>query len=104
MRGINKRTKALATSAAVKRRVYERDNGCCVLCGSPYGIPNAHYISRAQGGLGIEENVLTMCLICHRKYDQTAQREEIRSELRGYLRACYPGWDEGQLVYQKYGG
>ena len=37
---MHKRTKALAISKAVKAAVYARDGGCCVLCGSPYGIPN----------------------------------------------------------------
>ena len=53
---MNKRTKALAISPAVKRRVLERDKGACVLCGRP-GDPVCHFISRAQGGLGIEENI-----------------------------------------------
>lgn len=33
------------------------------MCGSSYAMPNAHYIARAQGGLGIEENIVTLCLI-----------------------------------------
>lgn len=99
---MNKRTKALAISQAVKRKVYERDNGCCVLCGSPYGQPNAHYISRAQGGLGIAENIVTLCWDCHRAYDQTSARYEIRDELRTYLQSKYPEWDEQKLYYRKW--
>lgn len=98
----SRRTKALEISAAVKRHVYERDKGCCVLCGSPNGLPNAHYIGRAQGGLGIEKNVVTLCPECHREYDQTARREEIRQELRDYLRGFYPDWDENELIYRKW--
>ena len=40
------------------------------------GEPNMHYISRAQGGLGIEENVVTGCQECHHEYDNGAKREQ----------------------------
>lgn len=99
---MNKRTKALAISAAVKRHVYERDGGRCVLCGSIYGLPNAHYISRAQGGLGIEKNVVTLCPECHREYDQTEARPEIKDELQKYLCSRYPNWNETDLIYKKW--
>lgn len=97
----SKRTKALEISPTVKRRVYERDNGCCVLCGSPNGLPNAHYIGRAQSGPGIEKNIVTLCPECHRKYDHTALRKRIRAELREYLKGCYPDWNENELYYKK---
>lgn len=99
---MHKRTKALAISKAVKAAVYARDGGCCVLCGSPYGIPNAHYISRAQSGLGIEENIVTLCDNCHREYDQGYHRQEIREELREYLKKQYPDWDESKLAHDKW--
>jgi len=90
----------LAISPAVKRRVLERD-GFCVLCGSADGQPNAHYISRARGGLGIEENVLTLCWKCHMRYDQTVERKALRVLFRQYLQSKYPDWDETKLVYKK---
>ena len=98
---MHKRAKALSISKSVKDAVWKRDGGCCVLCGSPRSQPNAHYISRAQGGLGIERNIVTLCLNCHRRYDQTADRAEIRLDLREYLKSKHPGWDESQLIYQK---
>ena len=42
----SKRTKALSITPKVKKTVYERDGGRCVLCGSPHGLPEAHYIPR----------------------------------------------------------
>lgn len=98
----SKRTKALEISQTVKRHVYERDKGCCVLCGSPNGLPNAHYIGRAQSGLGIEKNIVTLCPECHREYDHTPARREIKPVLREYLQGCYPDWDETKLVYKKW--
>lgn len=99
---MNKRTKMLEIPRRVKERVLERDK-YCVYCGSPYGIPNAHYISRAQGGLGVEENVLTLCPECHRKYDHTEKRTEMRKVFREYLMGIYPDWDERKLFYKKGG-
>lgn len=98
------RTKALDIPGAVKDAVWERDNRCCILCGNPQAMPNAHYISRAQGGLGIEQNIVTLCMKCHRDYDQSAARQYIREELRTYLAGKYPDWDETNLIYKKYGG
>ena len=94
-------TKHLSISKAVKEAVYQRDGGCCVLCGSPHGLPNAHYIARSQGGLGIEQNVVTLCEGCHRDYDQTYKRKALREDLKAYLQSQYPGWDEQELKYRK---
>ena len=96
----SKRTKALEIPKSVKDRVYERDGGRCVLCGRP-GNPEAHYISRAHSGLGIEQNIVTLCRECHDRYDQTIERQAIRAVLADYLRSQYPDWDEAKLIYKK---
>ena len=98
---MRKATKQLSISRKVKEAVYRRDGGYCVLCGSPYGLPNAHYIARSQGGLGIEENVVTLCEQCHWEYDQSYKRKALREKLRAYLQNNYPDWDERKLIYRK---
>ena len=98
---MNKRTKSLAIPREVKEAVWERDGECCVYCGSPIASPNAHYIARSQGGLGIEENILTLCQTCHMMYDQTIKREGMRDFFRTYLKARYPDWDEQKLYYKR---
>lgn len=45
---MSKRSKACDISPKVKKKVWERDNHCCIICGSPYAMPNAHYIKRSQ--------------------------------------------------------
>ena len=105
------RTKALGITIRVKEEVADRDifDGwtCCILCGTPappynrLAFSNAHYISRAQGGLGIEENILTLCPECHYRYDQTTDRAMLKPFLGRYLKNIYPDWDESKLVYQK---
>lgn len=97
----SKRSKACDISPKVKQAVWERDGKYCVNCGSPEAMPNAHYIPRSQGGLGIEENVITLCCNCHTLYDQSSQRSEIRSKLKNYLKLLYPDWDESKLTYRK---
>lgn len=99
---VNKRAKACDISQRVKKSVWERDQGLCVLCCRP-GAPNAHFISRAHGGLGIEENVVTLCLRCHDTYDHGDRqtREYLKGRLRGYLAHIYPDWDETELIYRK---
>ena len=97
---MSKRTQALNINRETRMAVFDRDGGCCVLCGRP-GNPEAHYISRAHGGLGIEQNIVTLCRPCHRRYDQTIERDAIREILRDYLMSKYPDWDEDNLIYKK---
>lgn len=110
---MRKDTKARDFDRRAKLAIMRRDSvdgwPCCVWCGaaapsdeSPVWS-NAHYIARSQGGLGIEENGLTLCPICHRNYDQTTARKEMRDYFRGYLREQYEGWREEALVYRKGG-
>ena len=43
----SKRSKACDIPPQVKLKVFERDNGLCIICGEP-GIPNAHLVRRSQ--------------------------------------------------------
>lgn len=94
-------TKATSIPIEVKKKVYMRDGGKCVVCGKP-GLPNAHYIRRSQGGLGIEENVVTLCPECHHDYDNGFKREEIGAWLSEYLDKWYPDFPDEKRVYSKY--
>lgn len=86
----------------VKRRVWERDNERCIICGAMPANPDAHYIGRAQGGLGVEQNIVTLCRRCHSLYDQSAIRPAFRRKIREYLVERYESWDESELVYRKF--
>jgi len=97
----HRQTKATDISKAVKQLVWERDHHACILCGSRQATPNAHYISRAKGGKGVERNVVTLCGNCHREYDQSSRRQAIKQELRSYLMKIYPKWNEEELIYKK---
>jgi 5-methylcytosine-specific restriction endonuclease McrA len=95
-----KRAKACDIPQKVKNIVWERDNHCCIICGSPNAMPNAHYIPRSQGGLGIEENIVTLCLECHRRYDQSSKRPLYGEMIKEYLKRQYTNWNEKDLVYR----
>ena len=100
---MHKSTKSCDIPMSVKKRVWERDDHRCVICGSTYtAAPNAHYIPRSHLGLGIEENIVTLCLGCHCDYDNSAKRPLYAARIRDYLKMCYPDWDESKLTYKKF--
>lgn len=94
------RSKACDISAKVKKAVWERDGERCIICGTHEAMPNSHYIRRSQGGLGIEENITTMCIRCHQAFDGIA-RDRLKPKVAAYLKSKYPEWDEKKLIYRK---
>lgn len=101
---MHKRAKACDISQEVKVKVWERDKGCCIICGSPQAMPNAHYIRRSQGGLGIEQNVVTLCPDCHNEFDNGSGKcsQAIKEAVRDYLQSQYDDWNEKDLIYDKW--
>jgi len=98
----HKRTKATDIPQSVKREVYERDGGRCVICGSEHGMPEAHFVPRSRGGLGIKENIVTICRVpCHYEFDHGYRSDELHEEVRQYLISKYPDWDESKLIYRR---
>jgi len=103
----SKRTKATDISMSVKKKVWERDNGCCVICDNNYNVmPNSHYIRRSHGGLGIEQNVFTACTNftenkCHERWDRYKCTDDEIERVKNHFRMHYPNWDNMILVYKK---
>lgn len=100
MRYKTKRANATDIPIEVKLTVYERDFGRCIFCGAA-GSPNAHYISRAHGGLGVEQNIVTACVECHQKMDNGKDSKRYRERAKRYLASLYADWDESKLIYRK---
>lgn len=100
----HRRSKATDISQKVKNKVWERDNHCCILCGSPYAMPNAHFVARSHSGLGIEQNIVTLCQNCHNKYDNGDKdtRTALGYKIESYLTSCYKDWNVQDLYYKKY--
>lgn len=103
-RPVSRRAKACDIPQRVKAAVWERDGGRCVLTGETFtAAPNAHFISRAKGGLGIEKNIFTATIEAHRRFDSGGreEREAMREQVKEYLQSKYEDWDESKLVYRK---
>lgn len=103
----SKRSKATNISQKTKEIVWERDKGCCVICGNTYNVmPNSHYIRRSHGGLGIEQNIFTACTDltdnqCHSRWDKyLCSKKEIK-KVKDYFKSKYPNWREKDLYYKK---
>ena len=104
-----KKAKATDIPMSVKQKVWERDGGRCIVCGNTAAMPNAHYIPRSKGGLGIEENIVTLCTSmtpnhCHERFDKgtAKEREQLRNIIRNYLKRKYKNWNEDDLIYKKW--
>lgn len=102
----SKRTKACEISPEVRKEVEERDsiNGIprCIFCKSYQCRGEAHYIGRGQGGLGIPQNLITVCRNCHREMDNGLNTKRYREIAKEYLMSCYPDWNEKDLIYDKW--
>lgn len=89
-------------SAKVRKKVKERDSfdgaPCCIYCGNPYALQVAHVVNASQGGLGIEENGVTLCAKCHIEMDNGKDGYVIRSYAENYLKGIYEGWDRAKVV------
>ena len=98
-----KRSKTTDIPQKVKKIVWERDGGCCVVCGmNGYVMPNAHFLPRgSKGGLGIEQNIVTLCSNCHHMTDNSPRRYEYLKIIRDYLIKCYPEWEDSYIYGYK---
>ena len=99
---MHRETKFTAISPATKKKVWQRDFGRCVLCGSINAGPHCHFVRRAQGGLGTEENIWTGCQRCHEAFDSEATNGPLHARMRDYFKTLYPQWDESKLKYKKW--
>jgi len=100
----HKVTKATDIPTKLKKKVWERDNHKCIFCRTPvsWHYANSHYIKRSQLGLGIEENIMTNCERCHKLFEETSKRDQMKIQAKEYFISLYPNWNEDKLVYKKY--
>lgn len=95
------RTRACAIPKEVKLIVYERDHERCIFCGAP-GLPEAHVIPRSHGGLGVPQNIITVCRSCHDKLDNSTDRQQMLDVAVEYLGSYYPDISQTDVIYQKW--
>lgn len=104
---MHRMTKATAIPASVKEKVAKRDTidgyCCCVLCGSPEALPNAHIVRRSQGGMGIEQNIVALCPKCHYALDEGKNRDKLLEKVIEHIKQFYPDWTPESVTYKKWG-
>lgn len=100
---MHRQTKFTRITKKTKETVYNRDRCRCVICGRyvPEECASAHLIARSHGGMGIEQNIVTLCHTCHNAYDNSTERAWMRETLTEYMMNHYPDWDESKLIYRK---
>jgi 5-methylcytosine-specific restriction endonuclease McrA len=100
---MTKQTKAKQIPVSVKKKVWDRDGGECIICGNPNADPSCHYIRRSQGGLGIEQNIVTLCARHHLELDSPNSPEQklLRARVREHLEKHYPGFPDEKRIYRK---
>ena len=102
---MSKRSKACEIPQEVKKIVWLRDEEKCVCCKKwvPMYYANAHFIKRSQGGLGIPENIVTLCPKCHWEEDLGLNTKIYEEAIENHLKGIYgANWDKSKLVYKKY--
>lgn len=112
---MHKQTKQTAISARVKAAVAARAPKVPHL--HPLrrsGRPHCHVVRRSQGGMGVVENIVTLCGPCHYAFDEGLfmdrlrplgfhSQADIRAYIINYLRGFYPDWTEEKVRYHKWG-
>ena len=102
---MSKRSKACEISQKTKQIVWDRDQHKCIYCGKyvSKSCANAHFIKRSQGGLGIPENVVTLCPKCHYEEDHGQNTKDYENYIEEYLKNYYGNtWNKENLIYKKY--
>ena len=61
------KTRSRRISQSVKDKVWNRDGGCCVLCGSNENIEFDHIVPFSKGGSNTYRNIQILCESCNRK-------------------------------------
>ena len=95
------RLQATSISEKVRKEVIQRDK-CCIICGSRSFLQIAHYINRSQGGLGLKENLVLLCGLCHREADNGKNSLEVKAKVRQYLEKLYPNFTDEMRRYDKW--
>lgn len=98
----SKRSRKCDINKETKNKVWERDGHRCIICHSPFAMPSCHFIPRSKGGLGIEQNIVTLCARCHMMTDQSEHRKFMLNKIENYLMHQYKNWNKEDLIYDKY--
>lgn len=97
------RSRACDITPKVRASVLERDHHRCIICGAPR-VQLAHaFINRSHGGLGVERNLVSLCIEHHMFLDngKGEKSNSIKDSVQSYLRGHYGDIDLETLKYRK---
>lgn len=95
----SKRSQATDIPKSVKDKVWQRDEHRCIFCGSSQARPESHIIPRSSGGIGVEQNIITVCRRCHTLMDQSTKREKMVKSAMHYIENIYGNIDWSDYIY-----
>lgn len=95
----SRRSQATDISKSVKDKVWDRDCHRCIFCGSPSARPEAHIVPRSAGGVGVEQNIITVCRRCHMLLDQSTKRPKMLKQAKHYIEHIYGKIDWSEFIY-----
>ena len=97
---MSKRSKACEINQRVRAEVYMRDK-CCIICGSTSKLTIDHFISRAKSGMGLRENLVILCILCHQEMDNGKNSHEKKAKVKEYLDNHYTNCTDERRKYNK---
>ena len=100
----NKASKACDFPPKVRKEIMRREQSKCAYCHSRHNLSIAHaFVPRSKGGLGVKENGVVLCAVCHHRYDNGLDKEHepIRKYIESYMRRLYD-INTNELVYNRY--
>lgn len=59
-------------------------------------------VPRSHGGMGVPQNIVTVCRKCHDLMDNSTQRQQMIEIARAYLKDYYPDISQSDVIYQKW--
>ena len=100
----NKVSKACEFPPKVRKEIMRRDMSRCCYCHTKHNLTIAHaFVPRSKGGLGVKENGVVLCMLCHHKLDNGLDKEHqpIKQHIEDYMRRLYDV-SIREITYNKY--
>lgn len=95
----SKRSLATGIPKHVRQEVLVRDRRC-VICGSMHQIEIHHLVERSRLGMGVDNNLVSLCRQCHRDIHNGDTGK--KTFIRNYLERLYPDITDNMRKYKKH--
>ena len=91
-----------------RKLIKNRDKHQCINCGSTFWLTIAHvFVSRAHGGLGVEQNGVVLCQSCHHTLDNGRDGKKsqlVKETCEAYLKERYGRIERADVTFNKWKG